>query len=159
MSEAPYTAATYDAFDSVPRLDEWAELISELLHDVKGMSPERARASLARALAHGRPARFFTVVESPAGRPAGFAFGSISSSLESDGGYFWLNELHVLEAHRGRGAGRILMEHVFRWCRTNGLFAVFGVCAPDNSGAAAFYRRIGFTTENITWLVRPIDGA
>jgi GNAT superfamily N-acetyltransferase len=155
MKERPlYTAAAYDVLESIPRLPECVELMRELL----GMSGEKVRTALSNSLAPGRRTMLFILTDSASGQPAGFAFGNVASGIETCGEYFWLNELHVAEAHRGRGGGRALMEHVLDWCRVSRIKAVYGVCAPDNTKAAAFYRSVGFSTENTTWLVRRMEG-
>lgn len=150
---APYTVSSYGDLRAVPRLEECAALIGELL----GTKTVEARAALTNAFAPGRRARLFILSDPESGAPVGFAFGNVSSSLESGCEYFWMNELHVAEIQRGRGGGRLIVEYIFDWCRAEGIRAVYGVCAPENTGAAAFYRRTGFTTEGITWLVKRIE--
>ena len=148
-----YVIASYGELRDIPRLEDCAAMIGRLLET----GAEKARAALVNAFSPGRRARLFIASDPASGEPVGFAFGSVSPSLESGGDYFWMNELHVAEDHRGRGVGRAVVERIFDWCRAEGIRAVYGVCAPDNPRAAAFYGRTGFTTEGITWLVKRIE--
>lgn len=61
----------------------------------------------------------------------------------------WVHELHVAEAHRGRGIGRQLVEVLTEQARTLGLRTL--VCETQNTNVPAihFYRSVGFQLEGI----------
>lgn len=70
--------------------------------------------------------------------------------------------LHIdlLPRVQGRGLGRALMERFLAACRAAGATAVHLGCAPDNTAAIAFYRRLGFVDlrDGTIW-GRPTDSS
>jgi len=53
--------------------------------------------------------------------------------------------LEVLEAHRGRGYGRMLMEHAINHCRAKGLPTIELNTEKDNVAANRLYGSMGFS--------------
>jgi len=56
-----------------------------------------------------------------------------------------LYEIGVRKAHRRKGVGRALLDHMARWMQSNDIAEVW-VCA-DNRVAVDFYRGCGFSSE------------
>lgn len=56
-----------------------------------------------------------------------------------------LGQLYLLDARRGQGLGRRMLEHVEARARTLGRRTVFLQVNKANAGAIAFYTRRGFT--------------
>lgn len=73
----------------------------------------------------------------------GFAlfFTTYSTFLTRPGIY--LEDLFVLESHRGRGAGRALLAEVKRIAQTRGAGRLEWSVLDWNASAIAFYRRLG----------------
>jgi len=57
-----------------------------------------------------------------------------------------LYEIGVRQAHRRKGVGRALLDHMARWMQSNGMSVVW-VCA-GNRVAVDFYRGCGFASED-----------
>jgi ribosomal protein S18 acetylase RimI-like enzyme len=70
-----------------------------------------------------------------------------------------LYEIGVREAHRRKGVGRALLDHMARWMQKNDVSEVW-VCA-DNRIAVDFYRGCGFASEEPQplYLTRSIEPA
>jgi ribosomal protein S18 acetylase RimI-like enzyme len=70
-----------------------------------------------------------------------------------------LYEIGVRKAHRRKGVGRALLDHMARWMQKNELSEVW-VCA-DNREAVDFYRASGFAIEQPqpVYLTRSIEPA
>jgi ribosomal protein S18 acetylase RimI-like enzyme len=64
----------------------------------------------------------------------------------SPGHELLLYEIGVHRAWRRRGIGRALILHMQEWMRENGVNDVW--VQADNHGAVAFYRAVGFETED-----------
>jgi GNAT superfamily N-acetyltransferase len=83
------------------------------------------------------------VVELP-GRPiVGWVHVCVSHLVESDP-EAELGGLVVDEAHRGSGAGRLLMESAEEWARGKGLRSVYLRSNIIRKGAHEFYKRLGY---------------
>jgi ribosomal protein S18 acetylase RimI-like enzyme len=65
-------------------------------------------------------------------------------SVEKGGASLWIEELYVAPAHRRRGAGRALVEHVANEARLSGLRALELEVDPTSVAALALYDRLGF---------------
>jgi len=140
----------HDTLDSIPRLDSLLELLRAQLPD------SDVRASLARVLHPGSPAKLLVLSEGDGAGPVGFAFFNVGSGLESGGDYLWLNEIHVAERYRGQGGGRRMMGFLADWARRHRIQAIYGICAVSNHDAQSFYRRLGFATEQACWLSKSL---
>jgi GNAT superfamily N-acetyltransferase len=80
------------------------------------------------------------LVADDAGVGVGYLLGFRHPTFYANGPVGWVEELLVREAHRGRGAGRALMEAFERW-------AAEGECALvalATRRAAPFYRALGY---------------
>ena len=70
-----------------------------------------------------------------------------------------LYEIGVRQAHRRKGVGRALLDHMARWMQKNDISEVW-VCA-DNRVAVDFYRGCGFASEEPqpVYLTRTVEPA
>jgi GNAT superfamily N-acetyltransferase len=66
-----------------------------------------------------------------------------------------LNDLFVVPASRGTGAGRALIERCRELCRARGAEKLVWETAPDNATAQRLYDGIG--AEKSTWLTYELD--
>lgn len=66
-----------------------------------------------------------------------------------------LNDLFVVPASRGSGAGRALIERCRELCRERGAEKLVWETAPDNATAQRLYDGIG--AEKSTWLTYELD--
>jgi GNAT superfamily N-acetyltransferase len=110
-----------------------------LEHSVTGSA-----GALAAHLFGERPAAEALLAMSDAGTQAiGFAlfFTTYSTFLTRPGIY--LEDLFVLESHRGRGAGRALLAEVKRIAQLRGAGRLEWSVLDWNAAAIAFYRRLG----------------
>jgi ribosomal protein S18 acetylase RimI-like enzyme len=65
--------------------------------------------------------------------------------LDSRLGFQFIDELHVLEGQRRRGAATLLIEAVLQQAARLGYSGVRLLVRPDNHAAAALYESLGFT--------------
>jgi len=100
------------------------------------LSPQAARRFLAD------PAVLFWVARED-GHVAGFLYCLVVPLRSSDEQELLLYEIGVRSEWRRRGVGRLLLDHMEGWMRTNGVGEVW-VCA-DNVAAVNFYRACAFT--------------
>lgn len=88
----------------------------------------------------GAADRWFDVLR-VAGEPAGYC----SCAVSPEKGVLKLEQLYLAAAHRGRGLGRLMLEHVEHHGRALGRHTVVLQVNRRNFPAIAFYRRTGFT--------------
>jgi len=88
----------------------------------------------------GAADRWFDVLR-VAGEPAGYC----SCAVSPEEGVLKLEQLYLAAAHRGRGLGRLMLEHVEHRGRALGRRTVVLQVNRRNAPAIAFYRRTGFT--------------
>ncbi|MBK9125627.1 MAG: GNAT family N-acetyltransferase [Chloroflexi bacterium] len=62
---------------------------------------------------------------------------------------FWIHELHVVPAHRGRGIGRALIEALAQRATTVECRTMIVETQNTNVPAIRFYRRVGFRIEAV----------
>ena len=102
----------------------------------------RARTALARLLADPSLGRVFLIVEE--NEVAGYVVLAFGYSLEFHGRDAFVDELFLRPAFRGRGLGRDVLAFVEQQCREQGVSALHLEVERKNTGAQAFYRRLGF---------------
>lgn len=90
------------------------------------------------------------------GEAAGYAILSRSFSPESGSPICWIEELYIRKAYRGHGLGTKFFSSVRKEFPSARLRLEV---EPENTGAVALYKRLGFTPlEYVSYLVEP-DGA
>ena len=69
-----------------------------------------------------------------------------------------IHDLAVLPQHRGKGAGRALLQAAEDHARREGCCRVTLEVLESNAGARALYRRFGFDDTTVSrFLVKPLD--
>ena len=90
------------------------------------------------------------------GEAAGYAILSRSFSPESGSPICWIEELYIRKAYRGHGLGTKFFSSVRKEFPSARLRLEV---EPENTGAVALYKRLGFTPlEYVSYVVEP-DGA
>lgn len=87
----------------------------------------------------GAADRWFDVLR-VAGEPVGYC----SCAVSPEDGVLKLEQLYLAASHRGRGLGRLMLEHVEERARALGRRTVVLQVNKRNAPAIAFYRRAGF---------------
>jgi len=86
------------------------------------------------------------------GRPVGLAWGRIEAAAPDTADLF---QMWVSPAHRGIGAGRLLVDAVIRWARSQrATQLVLGVTCGDTP-AVRLYARAGFVPDGDPGPIRP----
>lgn len=136
---------------TIKRLGPGDEAILDLLarddadFDLEGRSGAlpRLKASMAqRYLANPSVLHWIAFQE---GAVLGFLYCTHLLLRHEPGQELLLYEIGVRKAHRRKGVGRALLDHMARWMQANDISEVW-VCA-DNQVAVDFYRGCGFTSE------------
>ena len=83
---------------------------------------------------------------------AGTVVGTVIGAW--DGRRAWGYHLTVLPAVRGRGTGQKLMEELERRLRAIGASKLNLLIEAGNAGAAAFYRKLGYTPGDLLFMTR-----
>ncbi|WP_236021534.1 ribosomal protein S18-alanine N-acetyltransferase [Geomesophilobacter sediminis] len=83
------------------------------------------------------------VAESPDGEVLGY----LCPKVVLDEGE--ILDVAVAESARGKGIGRLLVEHALSWCRERGAAVVLLEVRVGNDSAIELYRRMGFTESGI----------
>ena len=86
------------------------------------------------ALEHGT----LWVIDDEQGKPIGFL------GAHRDGGELHILEFDVEAGHQGKGLGRLLLNHVIAWARTEGLSEVTLTTFRSIAWNAPFYAKLGF---------------
>ncbi len=121
-------------FDSV------VALLRQLWPD-KQLDPVALRRVYDRTLASDR--QVYLCAESGK-QIVGFGSLTIKSNLWSEAFVGYVDELVVDEAHRGRGIGKQLLDHLISWARERGCNRIELDSAFHRKEAHAFYERQGF---------------
>ncbi|HKF78827.1 MAG TPA: GNAT family N-acetyltransferase [Candidatus Dormibacteraeota bacterium] len=155
MSEAPGLsirgATEADVALVAALIRELAEY-ERLLHEVT-MTEDGLRT----ALFGSRPCAEVAIAEGGDGEPLGFAlfFHNFSTFLGLPGIY--LEDLFVRPAHRSRGVGRALLEHLAGLARERGCGRLEWSVLDWNQPAIGFYRRLGAVPQD-EWTTYRLTG-
>ena len=111
---------------------------------------------LREALA-GRPPAVEALMARIDGEPVGFAlfFHTFSTFLARRG--LWLEDLFVLDAHRRRGCGRLLLERVAQVAVARGCGRLEWSVLDWNAPALGFYRKLGAAALD-QWTIHRVTG-
>lgn len=133
-------------FAGAADLKAMADLLAELFTLESDFVPERDKqlAGLRLILDDRSIGRLFVLRVD--GRVAGMANALLTVSTAEGRRVVLLEDVIVGAAHRGRGLGRALVEHVVAWARAEGLPRVTLLADRDNAAALAFYQRLGFAS-------------
>jgi len=131
---------------SPARPDEEAALTALLSAQLEehgfSLTPELLAQAVRGALEADSSARI--LVARDAGRPVGFAYVSVQSSLERGGRVLWVEQLYVRPDLRGRGIGGQLLQAALEVARSSGCLAAELEVDGSHGRAANLYLRVGF---------------
>jgi GNAT superfamily N-acetyltransferase len=138
-----------------------AELIHRLvvelaIYEKLDHTVEATPADLARLLFADPPAAFSDIVELD-GEPVGFSLSFYSVSTFTGRKGIWLEDLFVLEAHRGKGAGLALLRSLASRCIAERLPRLEWSVLDWNAPSIAFYDQLGAEAMS-DWTVRRLRG-
>ena len=114
-------------------------------------------AAVVRRLAFGRRRRFRVLIAERGRKPAGMAIVYPGYDNDSASPGLLLSDLYVAPHERRSGVGRALMAAAAAEAKRDGGDWLFFFVAPDNTGAQAFYRRLG--ARRLPTLPLAIEGA
>ncbi len=127
--------------------------------DEEPESDTEARVSKALGMAAGDENQLALVAEDESGSVVGYAFVHCYPYMMLPAPEAYLSELFVLEASRGRGAGRMLVEGVEEFARSRGCSRLMLVTGNDReSYTRRFYQEAGWVERPyIANFIRPLD--
>lgn len=137
--------------------------ILAFVHDLAAYErePDAVEATapmLVDALFGDRPAAEALIVEDADGTAVGTAVFFHSFSTWTGRRGLYLEDLYVVPAMRGRGAGRALLRHLAALAIDRGCARFEWTVLDWNAPAIAFYRAIGAAPMD-GWTVQRVDGA
>ena len=111
-------------------------------HDGDDFDPVAHRAALAGLLAYPEYGQVWVVEDD--GAVVGYAVLTFGYSLEYRGRDALVDELFLVESHRGRGLGMTTLAFLEDECRRQGIAALHLEVARHNARAQVVYRAAGF---------------
>jgi ribosomal protein S18 acetylase RimI-like enzyme len=138
MSARPDTACGDD-------IDQLVDLLGLLFAQEAEFGPDarKQRRALGQILADKSLGRVYVARE--AGRVVGMCSLLYTVSTAEGGKAAWLEDLVVRPESRGRGIGRMLLEHAIGQARADAVLRITLLSDADNERARALYRKLGFT--------------
>ena len=138
MSASPDIACRED-------VDQLVDLLGLLFAQEAEFAPDeqKQRRALTEILADASRGRVYVARE--AGRVVGMCSLLFTVSTAEGGRAAWLEDLVVRPDRRGRGIGRMLLEHAIGRARADGVLRITLLSDADNERAHALYRELGFT--------------
>lgn len=121
------------------------------------LTPDLLVQAVRGALEEDSSARI--LVARVAGRPVGFAYVSIQSSLERGGRVLWVEQLYVRPELREHGIGSHLLQAALDLARARGCLAAELEVDDSHARAANLYRRAGFHPLRRVHYLLPLDRA
>lgn len=121
-----------------------ADLLGELFGLESDFAPDRDKqlAGLRQILDTPAAGRLFVLRIDD--KVAGMANALVTISTAEGGPVLLLEDVIVSRSHRGGGLGRLLVEHVLAWARSEGMTRVTLLADHANAAALEFYDRLGF---------------
>ena len=123
--------------------------LAALLESEEGTGTCRLRPEHVRAHGFGEGRLFSVIVAERGGGLVGYALFYPSFDVTHAAKGFYLNDLYVTRAERGRRTGRALLRAVARACLAEGGQYLFWNALASNAGARAFYRHLGAREEPV----------
>lgn len=141
------TDADAEFFREIELKTTWENLPPE---DCRRLAPEQVEQALEETheLLLARPGNVTFIAEVDGNRAGLLWFGPNRNLVtgEEEG---WIYNVTVVPAYRGRGIGRLLMQHAERHAREQG-YAVIGLMvAVHNEAARKLYHRLDYRDSNI----------
>jgi len=115
----------------------------EKIPEVKTYIDIRLAAGLSRksieAAEKGLPNSLYSVMVMDEGQPIG-----IGRVIGDGGCFFEITDMAVLPEYQGKGVGRMIMEALVNWLKTNAPVTAYVSLMADH-GTPEFYQKFGFT--------------
>jgi GNAT superfamily N-acetyltransferase len=144
--------------DAVPGDEELVAWFVRALAEYERLS-HKARGTAAdfRHALFGSPPRAWALLAELEARPVGFALWFYNfSTFEAKPGLY-VEDVFVVQEHRGRGIGRAIFRHLARRALEEGCTRMQWWVLNWNAPAIAFYRSIGAAPMD-EWTVQRLDG-
>lgn len=139
-------------FAAADDLPKFADLLAELFMLENDFAPERVKQLRGLRLILDNPAQGKLFVARISGKVAGMVNALITISTAEGGRVLLLEDVIVGSEYRGRGLGRMLVEHVLTWAKVEDMVRVTLLADRDNHAALGFYHRLGFEHSNMVVL-------
>lgn len=143
-------------FATAGDVEAMADLLAELFALESDFKPQREKQLAGLRLILDTPAIGQLFVLRVDGRVAGMANALFTVSTAEGRKVVLLEDVIVAAGSRGRGLGRLLVEHVAGWAAANGLPRITLLADRDNAPALAFYARLEFAPSAMRVLRRHI---
>jgi len=138
-----------DKNSSDKNLKECIALLLEQMAFIDSVSTfEKVENGLRLALNYQETTKVFAV-ENSGDEIVGILFANKGASIEKSGYYLWINELYVKDTERNKGVGTKLMNHVFDWCKTEGIRGISLATSVDNETAQNLYHKLGLDSDQV----------
>ena len=111
--------------------------------------PARSPQALALLLREPRYGRCFLLREE--GWAVGYFVVAFGFSLEFGGRDAFVDELYLIPEARGRGLGRLALDHAVAFCQTEGIHALHLEVSRANRPAQRLYRAAGFRERHVNY--------
>ncbi len=119
------------------------DLVRELAEYERLLDEVRATSAAIEAALFGPDPKVFCDIAEWNGEPAGLALWYYTFSTFQGRHGIYLEDLFVRPAHRGRGLGKALLEHLAARCRSEGLGRLEWSVLDWNEPSIGFYRSLG----------------
>ncbi len=119
-------------------------LLSQLFTLESDFQPDPAKQAAGLRLIVENPARGSIFVLRSDEQIIGMANALITISTAEGGPVLILEDVIVAVSHRGKGLGRMLVNHVLDWAKQQGMPRVTLLADRDNLPALRFYEKLGF---------------
>ena len=141
----------YASETHIPDIDLILPMLQEQMAFVgRKKNLEETRQALLNALRPGHRTVLF-VAYNESDEPIAFAFGNAGFGLEV-GEYFWINEMHVVEAHRGVGVASRFLLWIEKWLGERDIHYIASMAGTDNAASQNLFRKNGFEVEQVCWM-------
>lgn len=137
-------------------LDQLADLLAELFALENDFRPNREKQLRGLRLILDNPTLGRLFVLRDQCRVVGMANLLITVSTAEGCRVAVLEDVIVRNKYRGKGLGRLLVEHVLAWAKIEGMMRVTLLADRDNKAALGFYRKLGFDHSHMVVLRRQL---
>jgi len=148
---------TIKKYSEIPDIDKLCQIVSkhmDFIGSKKNM--ENINDTIKNALKDDTKAIFFLNINEKKDI-CGFAFGNISSGLETGADYFWLNELYVESEHRRKKIATEIVTFMENWAEENNIKYIAAMTDKSNKNAAEFYKKMGYEVGEVLWVDKRIS--
>lgn len=135
-------------------LDQLADLLAELFTLENDFCPDREKQLHGLRLILDNPSLGRLFVLRDQDRVAGMANMLITVSTAEGCRVAVLEDVIIGNEYRGKGLGRLLVEHVLARAKTDGMTRITLLADRDNKAAMGFYRKLGFEHSQMVVLRR-----